>query len=82
MTRIQLIRATLRKICDEATDENIAGLILDLCKEEILDPEELYPLWCDDQGPCKGRSCEEECCSDEEHIGCIVRYLQGEHHLQ
>lgn len=79
MTRIQLIRDTLRKICDESTDEQIAGLILDLCQEEILDPEELYPLWCDNQGPCRDRGPEEVCCCDEEHIGCIVRFLQGEY---
>lgn len=80
MTRIEMIRDTLRRIAEETTDEQIARLLLVLCHEEILDPEDMYPRWCDDQGACKGRDCEAlgDCCSDEEHVACIVRYLRGE----
>lgn len=81
MTRIETIRSTLRQIADETTDDQVARLILALCHEEILDPDEMYPRWCDDQGACKGRNCEElgDCCSDEEHVACIARYLHGDY---
>lgn len=80
MTRADAIRNCLRRILDMSTDEQIAQWLLSFARGGQVNPDDLYSLWCDNQGACMGRDCEYlgDCCSDEEHIACILRFLQGE----
>lgn len=81
MTRADALRDCLRKIWSMASDEQLAEWLLHYSKNCAGDPNEFYELWCDNQGACKGRDCEEfgDCCSDEEHTACILRFLQAEY---
>ena len=81
MTRADAVRNSLKVILDMSTDEQIAQWLLDFARNHVDDPNQLYSLWCDNQGACSGRDCEDlgDCCSDEEHISCILRFLQGEY---
>ena len=82
MTKADAIRDCLRKVLDMSTDERIAQWLLLAARNGPCDAGEIYyALWCDNQGACKGRDCEDldECCSDEEHIACILRFLQKEY---
>ena len=81
MSTDDAIRDYLHKILDMSTDDQIAQWLLSFARRCPVDASEVYSLWCDNQGACKGRDCEEleDCCSDEEHTACILRFLQGEY---
>lgn len=80
MTRADEIRSCLQRVVDMASDEQLAQWLLSFSRSDLIDAGELYSLWCDNQGACMGRNCEEidDCCSDAEHIACIMRFLSGE----
>ena len=80
ITRADAIRNCIKMILDMSSDEQIAQWLLSFARNSAIDASEFYSLWCDNQGACKGRDCEdlEDCCSDEEHIACILRFLQEE----
>lgn len=81
MTKADAIRDCLRKVLAMSTDEQLAKWLLSAARNGPCDVGEIYALWCDNQGACKGRDFEslDECCSDEEHIACILRFLQKEY---
>lgn len=81
MTKADVIRDCLRKVLDMSTDEQLAQWLLSAARNGPCDAGEIYELWCDNQGACKGRDPEEfgDCCSDEEHAACILRFLQAEY---
>lgn len=80
MTKLEAVRQTLLKIVSEAPDEQVAQYLLDFARRYDADGQ-MYEIWCDDEGACKGRDCESlgYCCTDEEHIACILRCLQSEY---
>lgn len=84
MTRADAIRNTLKVVLDMSTDDQIAMWLLNFTRNHVDDPNQLYSLWCDNQGACAGRDCEdlEDCCSDEEHISCILRFLRQPYSCQ
>lgn len=80
MTRADAVRGCLHRLLDITTDEFIARWLLSFARSPVNDSGEIYSCWCDDQGACKDKPWEGECpCSDEDHIACILRFLQGEY---
>lgn len=79
MTRADVVRSGLHAVLDMCTDEQIAEFLLLFARSPANEDDSIYALWCDDQGACKDKSWEEECpCTDEDHLGCILRFLRQE----
>ena len=79
MTRADAVRDCLKEIVDVADDRLLAKLVMNIARSKVNDSGSMYELWCDDKGGCQNK-CESELpCSEEDHIDCILRFLQQEH---
>lgn len=81
MTRADAVRNCLQKVVDMSSDAQLAEWLLSLARSRVVDASEMYALWCDNQGACKNADCGDicDCCTDEEHINCIRRFLSAEY---
>lgn len=64
----------------DMTDEEMAKVMLAICRSDLNDSGDLYGLWCDNEGGCIGLNGEDLCpdgCSEEMQIACILRYLRA-----
>lgn len=64
----------------EMTDEEMAQVMLAICRSSLNDSGDLYELWCDEKGGCIGPNGEDFCpdgCSEEMQLSCILRYLRA-----
>ena len=80
MTNADVIRGMIGSVADILTDTTLANILLDIARSPINDDGDLYNRWCDNQGACKGKVFEniEDVCSEDDHIACILRFLQRE----
>ena len=80
MTRADVVRNCLHTVLDMSTDEQIADFLLHFARSSANEDGSIYALWCDDQGACKDKPWEGECpCTDEDQLGCILRFLRQEY---
>lgn len=76
MIKADIIRVFLAA-ASVITDETMARVLLDVARSPLNDSGEMYSLWCDNQGQC-GDCGDNNWCSDEAQLACVLRFLQSE----
>ena len=77
MIRGDIIRVILAAV-SVVSDETMARILLDVARSPLNDARAMYELWCDNCGQCGGEYDDENFCTEEAQIGCILRFLRSE----
>lgn len=77
MIRVDFVRVALAA-ASVISDETMARILLDVARSPLNDGGAMYELWCDSCGQCGDEYDEENFCTEEAQLGCILRFLHSE----